>query len=47
MIRPPSIIDPFTGKKRVRETLPGGQSTMTPWRRAGVHYSTNGHPSRM
>ena len=64
MIRPPSIIDPVTGKKRldskrycfqqyhyhdcsVRETLPGGQVTITPWRRTGVTYVTNGPITRL
>jgi hypothetical protein len=28
--------------RRIRETLPTGQVTMTPWRRADVKYATNG-----
>eukprot|EP00053_Salpingoeca_punica_P015543 m.143598 g.143598 ORF g.143598 m.143598 type:complete len:413 (-) comp16742_c5_seq2:365-1603(-) len=41
MVRPPSWMDPVTGKKRVKDTLPTGQLSATQWRRAGVRYTTN------
>lgn len=44
MVRPPTwmeILDPISGTKRVKETLPTGQLTNIQWRRQGVKYANN------
>uniref|UniRef100_A0A667Y2K8 Adaptor related protein complex 3 subunit mu 1 n=1 Tax=Myripristis murdjan TaxID=586833 RepID=A0A667Y2K8_9TELE len=45
MIRPPtilrSVVNTLTGSSNVGETLPTGQLSTIPWRRAGVKYTNN------
>lgn len=44
MVRPPTwmeVLDPLSGAKRVKETLPTGQLTNMQWRRQGVRYGNN------
>uniref|UniRef100_UPI00358E1100 AP-3 complex subunit mu-2-like n=1 Tax=Myxine glutinosa TaxID=7769 RepID=UPI00358E1100 len=45
LIRPPtvlrSVVNAVTGSTNVGETLPSGQLSNVPWRRAGVRYSNN------
>uniref|UniRef100_A0A8C7WBN4 MHD domain-containing protein n=1 Tax=Oncorhynchus mykiss TaxID=8022 RepID=A0A8C7WBN4_ONCMY len=45
MIRPPtilrSVVNTLTGTSNVGDTLPTGQPSTIPWRRAGVRYTNN------
>uniref|UniRef100_A0A8C4DF16 Adaptor related protein complex 3 subunit mu 1 n=1 Tax=Dicentrarchus labrax TaxID=13489 RepID=A0A8C4DF16_DICLA len=45
MIRPPtilrSVVNTLTGSSNVGDTLPTGQLSNVPWRRAGVKYTNN------
>uniref|UniRef100_A0A673WBU6 Adaptor related protein complex 3 subunit mu 1 n=1 Tax=Salmo trutta TaxID=8032 RepID=A0A673WBU6_SALTR len=45
MIRPPtilrSVVNTLTGTSNVGDTLPTGQLSTIPWRRAGVKYTNN------